>query len=61
MPSSTALMTRSVLLPSRASRKPVMMAAAKTRILPSFFVAPGEYLQNGEESHTRHKPASRLT
>ena len=35
MPSSTALMTRSVWLPalgSRASRKPVMMAAASTRI-----------------------------
>jgi hypothetical protein len=25
------------------SRKPVMMAAASTRILPSFLVAPGEY------------------
>jgi len=30
-------------LGSRASRKPVMIAAASTRILPSFFTAPGEY------------------
>src|ERR1035441_872481 len=39
-------MTRWVRHPalgSRACRKPVMTAEANTRILPSFFVAPGEY------------------
>lgn len=33
---------RHLALGSRASRKPVMIAAASTRIRPSFFVAPGE-------------------
>jgi hypothetical protein len=39
-------MTRSVRQPalgSRASLNPVMIAAASTGILPSFYTAPGEY------------------